>query len=90
MLKKYESTDFEKESLVIFFYDEANKIHEQITSFQTQLTSNGKLEGVITLQYKAPPYTILTAVRYCSVIIKMDKKEEAMVDNFRLELKQSD
>ncbi len=92
-LSQYLHTDFEKESLVIFFFsDSHDSISHKVTSCTTALDPSGKLQGKVVCKYKTVPdsMSVLTVMDNYAIVLKLRRKDEAMIDSFHLEFQREE
>ena len=81
-MAEYEKMDFGKESLVLLYSDSMIEMAE-LVSCKTQFDTSGKMKAVVKIAYQ-PERGPFEPPNY-SVILRMNKKDEAMIDYFDFE-----
>lgn len=81
-MAEYEKMDFSKESLVLLYSNSMIEMGE-LVSCKTQFDTSGKMKAVVKIAYQ-PERGPFEPPSY-SVILCMNKKDEAMIDSFDFE-----
>ena len=86
-MAEYEKMDFGKESLVLLYSDSMIEMAE-LVSCKTQFDTSGKMKAVVKIAYQ-PERGPFEPPNY-SVILRMHKKDEAMIDYFDFEFEKGE
>lgn len=82
-MAEYEKVDFSKQSLILLYTEHSGKI----VSCNTKFDDSGKMRAIVKAQYvrnQEKSIVIPEGLQY-SVILCMNKKDEAMIDSFDFE-----
>lgn len=90
-LKEYENMDFSQESLVLLDYlTFMTSSEHQFISCTTKFDSSGKLCGTVKIACKSlsygDGYAVPTIMDDNTIALRMNKREEAMIDYFKVEI----
>lgn len=88
-LAEYRKMNFEKESLVVLFFPTAGDItFSQIASCSAKFNENGRLQCDVGVLYRKKPLYPQTVMSTFAVALRMNKRDEAMVDDFQLKFEE--
>lgn len=87
-LAEYENMDFKRESLVLLHYAMSPQAYDvRMNSLTTKFDASGKLSGILDISSKVeeiPPGIYVPAVlENYTLVLQLDKKDEAMIDYYR-------